>query len=212
MAGESDALIQSMNTRINELTAQLASRKEQAKRHAEQQKGVAELRAAHEALIKERDTWKEKAEAAPSALQAKLDEAQAQIRARDHRDAWKEAVGGILNEKVAVEDVWSKLGYQPGDTIPTADQIREQVKPAQAAAPYLFKPGEMPTNGSQGPRSSATPPPLVAPVAPSRGAPDTAARRFEIRKSQSRDPAWMRANQDHIDEARKAGTLAFVED
>jgi hypothetical protein len=212
MAGESDALIQSMNSRINELTAQVASRKEQAKRHAEQLKSVAELRAAHEALIKDRDHWKEKAEAAPSALQAKLDEATGQLRARDHRDAWKEAVADQLNDKVTIDDIWAKLGYQPGEAIPTTDQIREQVKPAQVAAPYLFKPGATPTDRPPGPRTSATPPPLVAPVAPSRGAPDTAARRFEVRKSDSRNPAWMRANQDNIDEARKAGTLAFVED
>jgi hypothetical protein len=212
MAGESDALIQSMNTRINELTAQVASRKEQAKRHAEQLKSVAELRAAHEALIKDRDQWKEKAEAAPSALQAKLDEATGQLRARDHRDAWKEAVADQLNDKVTIEDIWAKLGYQPGEAIPTTEQIREQVKAAREAAPYLFVPGATPTNGLPGPRPSAPPPPLVAPVPPSRGAPDTAARRFEMRKSDSRNPAWMRANQDNIDEARKAGTLVFVDD
>jgi hypothetical protein len=202
-----------MNSRINELTAQVASRKEQAKRHAEQLKSVAELRAAHEALIKDRDQWKEKAEAAPSALQAKLDEATGQLRARDHRDVWREALTGQLNDKVTIEDIWAKLGYQPGDTVPTPDQIREQAKAAREAAPYLFVPGATPTNGSQGPRSSATPPPpLVAPVAPSRGAPDSSARRFEVRKANMRDPAWMRQNQKQIDEARQAGTLHFVEE
>jgi hypothetical protein len=125
---------------------------------------------------------------------------------------WRDALAGALNDKVTVEDVWQKLGYQPGDTVPTADQIREQVKPAQVAAPYLFKQGVTPPNGSQGPHTSATPPPLTAPIAPSRGAPDSSARRFEVRKANMRDPAWMRQNQKNIDEARQAGTLHFVEE
>jgi hypothetical protein len=212
MAGESDALIQSMNARINQLTHQVATRNERAKRHEREKKELTDLRAAHEALAKERDTWKEKAEAAPSALQAKLDETLGQLRARDHRDAWRDTLSGTLNDKVAIEDVWAKLGYSPGDKVPTADEIREQAKSAREAAPYLFKPGETPTNGSQGPKASTPPPPLTAPIVPSRGAPDNSARRFEVRKSQSRDPAWMRQNQDNIDEARRAGTLTFVED
>lgn len=215
MAGEADTLIQSMNQRINDLTSQLANRKEQIRRLQEKEQARRDLAVQNEALIKERDTWKAKAEATPAALQADLDEARGQLRARDHRDAWREALGGQLQDKVTVDDIWAKMtpAYQPGDQIPTAAEIREQAKAAQAAAPYLFKtPGAMPANGAAAPTPSAQPPPLMAPLAPSRGAPDTAARRFEVRKSQSRDPAWMRANQKNIEEARQAGTLAFVED
>jgi hypothetical protein len=217
MAEASDTLIQSLNTRISDLTLQVATLSTEAKKRRlelrAEQHAHAETKAAHATLATERDTWKGKAEADPPALQAKLDETLGQLRARDHRDAWREAVGAHLNDGATVEDIWAKIQYTPGEKIPTPAEITEQVKAAQSAAPYLFKPGSIPTNGQHRPTAGPiTPPPLTAPIVPSRGAPDTAARRFEIRKSQSRDPAWMKQNYDAISEARQAGTLTFVDD
>ncbi len=217
MAGESDTLIASLNSRISDLTMQVATLSTEAKKRRlelrAEQTAHGTLKTAHAALVTDRDTWKGKAEADPPALQAQLDKAHADLRARDHRDAWKEAVGAHLNDGATVEDVWAKLQYTPGEKIPTPAEITEQVKQAQGAAPYLFRPGSIPTNGQPRPTAGTPPPPpLTAPIVPSRGAPDTAARRFEVRKSQSRDPAWMRQNQDQIAEARKANTLVFVED
>jgi|SRR5580658_3848341 hypothetical protein len=214
MAGESDTLIASLNARINELTVKMVTltreNRDTRLKLREEEKQHGELKTAHTALTTDRDTWKTKAEADPPALQLKLDEAQAQLRSRDHKDAWKAALGDQLGDKVTVEDVWAKLDYKPKEKIPTAAEITEQVKPAQGAAPYLFKAGPRSASGTVVPQKGG--PPLVTAVPASRGASDSAARGFEVRKSNSRDPKWMRENQKQIEEARKAGALVFTDD
>jgi hypothetical protein len=216
---EIDTLISSLNRRNDELTA------EKARMHLENtkwrtqlrevQKERDELKAALGPLTAERDTWKQKAEATPKELQARVDELSGELKSRDHRDAFLDVLHDELNEGVTVSDVWAKLGYKPGDGTPTPEQIKEQVAPLRESARFLFRPAPA-GSGMPGPGGATQgrqpPPSLTTAIAPGRGAPDNAARRFEVRKSQSRDPRWMRVNRDAIEEARKAGTLTFIDD
>jgi hypothetical protein len=87
----------------------------------------------------DRDTWKTKAETTPTEHAAKVKELETAIRTRDHRDAFREAVAAKLHPKASIEDVWAKINYEPGEALPTAEQLTELVGKAQEAAPYLFK-------------------------------------------------------------------------
>jgi hypothetical protein len=215
---ESDALYASLNRRIDELMA------EKAKLHMEAGKWRTQLREVQKErdglkaelgpMMAERDQWKQKAEATPKDLQARVDELSGELKSREHRDAFLDVLHDELNEGVTVADLWAKLGYKPGDGTPTKDQVLEQVAPLRESARFLFRSGPaapaMP--GPGGATVAGKQPPLVATGPTGRGAPDMTARRFEIRKSQSRDPRWMRLNREAIETARKAGTLTFIDD
>src|ERR1700687_830548 len=98
-------------------------------------KELAETKERLEQLGRDRDTLQK----SPSEWQKKYEAAEQQLRVRDHRDAWLSVVGESLNEKVPLEEVWSKIKYQPGENLPTESEIRSQVKVARDAAPYLFR-------------------------------------------------------------------------
>lgn len=214
---DSDTLFNSLNRRIDELTAEKAKLHMEATKwrvqFREVEKERNELKGQIGPLTTERDTWKQKAEATPKELQARVDELSGELKSRDHRDAFLDVLHDELNEGVTVADLWAKLGYKPGDGTPTPDQIREQTKPLRESAPFLFRPAPAgPGMPGPGGATRGSPPPLVTTLPTGRGVPDNTARRFEIRKSQSRDARWMRENQKAIEDARKAGTLTFIDD
>jgi hypothetical protein len=147
----SEALIASQQAEINRLNSLISQRNDEAagfrkkasalKKEVEafsveREKSAADLKAA----LAEAEEWKTKSTSSPDEWKAKAEEASAKLIARDHRDAWKTAVGDQLHDKVAVEKLWNEIGYQPGEAIPTPEQITEQISKAREAAPYLFKP------------------------------------------------------------------------
>jgi septal ring factor EnvC (AmiA/AmiB activator) len=203
----SDALIASLNARVGELTTELAQVRQEAKaRRIENKQLKADretLAAERDTLAVERDDFKAKATAAPNEIQKKLDEATAALRSRDHRDAFKAAIGDQLADKVAVEKLWAEVDYKPGEALPTPESIQELVGKAREAAPYLFKsdPG-----GSQQPQPKA---PLAGAVGGGRGGPDNAGR-FTVRKADLQDGQWIDDNWGKYQAAVKDGTVAYL--
>jgi hypothetical protein len=212
----SSTLINSLNGRIATLEATLARTSHESKTRkislrdlqTKLEKATADLAA----LETERDTWKGKAEAAPSDLQAQLDEARGQLRARDHKDRWREAIGAELRGKATIEDVWGKIDYKPGDKLPSDAEITEQLRAARDAAPQLFKDEADASADPVGSRGNGRPPLRDADDS-SRGAPDKTSGRVTVRKSDLADASWAlnARNQKMIAEATAAGTLVLVD-
>lgn len=195
--------------RISELERQVAEANAEAKKRRIEKKAVAkeaeDLRAERDALAKEREAL----QASPGEWQRKAEELQKQVRVRDHRDAWHAAIGDMLNEKVPLEEVWSKLKYEPGDQIPTSQEIKEQVKAARDAAPYLFRQETAtPAPGGAKPTREA----LHVPLDASRGDRDTGLGKFVVRQSDMRNPIFMMANSKKISEASRDGNLTVLPD
>jgi hypothetical protein len=145
----SDQLIASLNAQLERLQNENAQlRAESAKRRntakdltAERDTIRKELEAAKAeaaSFATERDTWKGKAEVAPGEQAKRVKELESQIVLRDHKDAFRGRVNGKLHDKASLEEVWAAIGYQPGDSLPTAEQIDELVGKAREAKPYLF--------------------------------------------------------------------------
>jgi hypothetical protein len=236
----SDALIASLQAEINRLNAEVADLRAEAKDHrlgkgkarreleavaareAEAARAHAEeveaLRKQVEDTLAARDALQEKLDTAPDQWRAKLETAEAQLRARDHRDAWARAVGAELHEKVSVEKLWSEVDYQPeGEVDPT--RIDELVNAAREAAPYLFKPAGAPAQRRQqtpaaeprGSQRPAAPVPFDTGLAGGRGGRDTSsAGMYRVRESDLSDPLWMRDNQARLAEARRNGTFQVI--
>jgi FtsZ-binding cell division protein ZapB len=169
----SDALIGSLQKRIDELTGENATLKSEAKDRRIAGKKLKEqldaLQKEHEKAVQERDGFKAKAEAAPGEKDAEIGRLQGEIRTRDHKDAFagvkelkikaKDEKGQDIedtytfNDGVKVEDVWGKAGYAPEGDVPDAAKITELYGKAREAAPYLFakKAADAATHGSGDP-------------------------------------------------------------
>lgn len=152
-----------------------------------------------EELTTDRDSWKAKAE-----------ELQTRLHARDAADAWTSVLGGdTLHEKVTLEKLWSEIGYVPGETPPTTEEIAEHLKGARENAPYLFRAAAPQV---EAPKPTAkTPLKVTAPVG--RGPADTGASRVRVTKSQLQDPAWKLdpANKQMLFDAQQRGVLDVVD-
>lgn len=210
----SEALIASQSQRIQQLEKEAAELRAESKNHRlKKNKAAEELAAAHkqiEALAAERDQWKAKADASPGELQAKLDAATAQLRDRDHRDAFGGAVKDQLADKATIQDLWAKINYKPGEALPTPEQISELVLQARDAAPYLFKPAPEP--GATDPRGSTQPAkaPLSGAQGGGRGDLDTASKtRVTYTREDIARPDWMTTN-PRLAEALREGRAVAV--
>ena len=157
---------------------------------------------------------REAASATPGEWQQKAEDLQKQLRSRDHRDAWLGAIGDQLGAKVPIEEVWAKLKYEPGDQVPTAEQIREQAQAARDAAPYLFSEGrgsgQTAPAGAQQTSSGNGQGSLSVPLDVSRGVRDTGIGRMVVRESEMRDVGFMMSNTKALAEASKAGNLTIL--
>jgi hypothetical protein len=196
-----------LERRVVELSDE-AKRKKLTNRKLEQE--LAETRAERDRIAKEHEA----ARSTPSEWQQKAQDLERQLRSRDHRDAWREAIGPELAAKVAVEDVWAKLKYEPGDQVPTAEQIREQAKAARDAAPFLFSEGRgvgpaAPVGAQQASGGNGQGL-LSVPLDVSRGVRDTGIGRMVVRESDMRDVGFMMSNTKALAEASKAGTLTIL--
>jgi len=162
----SEALIASLQKRIDDLTGQVAQLNAEGKtRRIENKRIKAELEDARgqvAALTTQRDTLQNQANAGPAELQAQVADLQGKLLARDHRDAF----GGVkefsvkgedgkeskytLNKGVSVDDLWTALGYKAEGETPDAAKVSGLLSGAVATKPYLFAPasGETPTNAA----------------------------------------------------------------
>jgi hypothetical protein len=200
--------------RVGELERQLAeSNAEAKKRRLSSRKLQAEcdaLKAERETLAAERDTLKTTVETAPSEWRAKYEDLSQQVRTRDHRDAWARVLGDQLAAKVPVEEVWSKLGYRPGDELPTEQQIKEQAGTVRETAPYLFQTAS--ATDAPDPRGSqrAAGGTLEVGLDAGRGAPDKGTEKLYVRESQLKDPRFALPNTKALAEASRAGNLVVL--
>lgn len=190
----SDALVASLNSEIQRLNAAVA------KANAESAKRRKDLRAAEDRVAKaeaqlaeltaDRDRWKGQAEAAPGDQAKRITDLENQIRFRDHRDAFREALSGQLRDKVTVDKVLAEIGYAPGESVPTAEEIAELVGKARDAAPYLFasEEGETPAPSREG-TTQPNGKPLSGPGG-GRGGPDTTPGKVRYTVDEIRAPGW----------------------
>lgn len=213
------ATLEAALERIAELQASLVDANSEA---GKRRKALKEEREAHAATEKalerangEIGKLKAKAEAPPDEWKAKHDDLQAKLHARDAKDAWAEVLGkDTLHEKVTVEKLWTEIGYTPGETLPTSEEITEQVKTARESAPYLFNAKVETTTPAPGGATKAARPPLKETVPAGRGAPDTTASRVTVSRAQLQDPKWALdpANKKTIADASKRGVLDVIDD
>lgn len=216
---ESDTLIQSLNTRLDTLTRDLAHANSESKTR----KGrIAALTAANTALTAERDAHAATiatltterdglvvaSKAAPSELQLKVDELQGQIRTRTHRDRFNEVASAAGAKPEALADLWSLSGYKADSDTPDEAKITEAIGQAKTGRAYLF--GDA-TQQGQAPPAGGKKAPLPTGLGADRGSPEKTGMRLRITKAQTRDYEFMRANQKAIAEAHKAGTFDLVE-
>lgn len=210
----SEALIASQSQRIQQLEKEAAELRAESKNHRlKKNKSAEELANAQkqiEALTAERDQWKSKAEASPKEVQAKLDETLAQLRERDHRDAFAGELKDQLADKATILDLWDKIDYRPGEALPKPEQITELVGKAREAAPYLFRPAD--STSATDPRGSTQPPkqPLNGAQGGGRGDLDTASKaRVTYTREDISRPDWMTAN-PRLAEALREGRAVPV--
>jgi len=152
----SDALIASLQRRVDDLTAQNATLSAEAKdRRIAGKKLKAELealKATHGQLAKDFDELKGKATAAPSEKDAKIAELEGKLLARDHKDAFAgvaefkvkgqdgQEADYTLRKGVSVEALWTNLQYKAEGETPDAAKISGLLAGAVATHPYLFEP------------------------------------------------------------------------
>lgn len=200
--------------RISELERALVEANAEAKKRRLQVKAstkeLTELRQEREQLAKEREALK----SSPSEWQAKAESLQKELRVRDHRDAWTKIVGEELNDKVPLDEVWSKIQYQPGENVPSESEIRSQVKAARDAAPYLFRQTSesgtpAPAGAQQAPKATSGQASQV-PFDASRGDRDMGQRRFVVRQSEMQNAGWMMSNSKALSDASRKGILDIV--
>jgi hypothetical protein len=119
----SDALIASLQDRINQLQQENATIRAEAKdrriKGKAQKERLEELERALGEIAAERDEYKTAIEAEPHELQKQVDEYRGKLRDRDHRDKFRELARtqGVTHDK-ALDDLWSLSGYKAdADTV-----------------------------------------------------------------------------------------------
>lgn len=193
---------------------------------------IKELKAAHDALRAEYDSLKaEKAshadkiaaiererddalatvKTAPNEWRAKYEEAVASVKARDHRDAFRDVAADPahkLKKSVTVDKLMSILGYKAESDTPDPDAIKALIAGARESDSYLFDEDTPAPDGANAAGATPAPPPAPPTLPPgpnaSRGAADgNASGMFIMTRANMRDPEWMRTNQGKIAQAQK---------
>lgn len=157
----SDALIQSLQSRINELQTENATIKAEAKDRRLKGRALSTemetLRKQVTDLTAERDQVRQKAEAGPTEFTARIAELEGQLRTRDHRDAFAgvrefEVAGAdgkparyTLADGVKIDAVWQLSGYKPEGETPDGKAVSGRFAEALSAHPFLFKPATVET-------------------------------------------------------------------
>lgn len=210
-----------MMKRISELEKIVAETGRQARKYRLARRKVEDdLTAEREARQKLAEELEGLKAAPPDEWKVRFDAAQKEIWKRDQKDTWKSYVGEKLVEGVPIEEIWSKIGYEPGSEQPTPEFITARLEQAKQVAPYLFRadgtakgtpPTPAPQNGaapeSQSARRLTLPPDL------SRGSRAGVPGELVVTRDQLRDPAFMMnpGNKKAMAEARKAGVLVIAQ-
>lgn len=208
----SETLIASLQSQVERLTKENAEIRSEAKGRrkkaadlAEQVKGLATER---DDLLKDRDGWKQKAEAAPGEKDKQLAELQTKLRDRDHRDAYHKAAkaAGVPDDKLA--DFHALSGYKPeGDAIDEA-AIAAHVGEALKGRPYFA--GTATTTASDGAKNG-DPTPAQLPPGPGaqRGARSTVANGRIYTRAELQDPEFSMRHAAEIAQAQKEGRVKW---
>lgn len=89
-------------------------------------------------IATERDTFKQRAEAEPNALQGRIDELTGKIRERDHKDAFAQIAKTLkVSDPARQADLWSLAGYKAEGDAPDATKIAETIKGALKGRSWL---------------------------------------------------------------------------
>jgi TolA-binding protein len=186
----SDALIHSLQKRIDDLTGENASLKSEniSRRKAlkETKSAFEKLQAEHGQATKERDDYKGKAEAGPTELTSKIADLEGKLRSRDHRDAFSavkdfEVLGQDgnpskfkLREGVTIEALMKLTDYKAEGETPDAKAVTTRLGDAMKANPGLFEAaGETPTHAPGGASRYPVGPREAGPVGSGARANDT---------------------------------------
>ncbi len=216
MSDVSEAALQRRN---EELTAELATTRGEAKKYRNQRsalsKQVEALTGERDTLLKDRDAWKTKAEAGPSELKAKVAELEGTIRTTNHKAEFAKLAKaeGVRDE--AVDDLWTASGYKA-----EADQfddkaVKALITTALETRGYMLDDGagEEPASGPSGAKDGAKALlKLQGALGTGRGDRDTAGRTV-VKKSDLQNAAYALApeNQKRLAEANAAGNLSIVD-
>lgn len=221
----SDELIKSQNNRIAELEkakAQLevALRGERKDRKALKDEidtlkaGVGndaeKYKKEFDDLLKDRDEWQRKANAAPTEKDAEINKLRTDLRTRDYEDLFKDAVGKELADGWTVRDLWHYGEFDPAkvDKIDPS-QITELVGKVKTTKPGMFlKPDDA---GNASNSQGTARPALTGATDAGRGARDTASGRISYRRIDTATPGWMTKN-PALAAAISAGTAVLLPD
>lgn len=196
-----------INARLKKL---LEEKDAQIAQYQERDAAAQEIADAYEALESENGELKQRLDAGPDEWRTKYEETQKQLSERDHRDAWRDAIGAELQEKVTPDKLWREMGYTP-EGAPDPAAIRRMAAEAREAAPYLFKPaGETPA-ARPGDRAATARQPLDEGLPGGRGSRDTAPAKLRVRRSDLADPELALGLQPRIAEALKGPGVEFVD-
>ena len=138
----SEALISSLQKRVDQLTDENASLKSEAKDRRLKAKALQtqldEVKGQITTLTTDRDGLKAKADAKPGELQAELDRLKGEIRTRDHRDVFTRLAkdSGVTQPK-ALEDLWSLSGYKAESDTADEKQITAVITSALQGRDWL---------------------------------------------------------------------------
>lgn len=157
----------------------------------------------------------------PDEWEVKYRAKEKEVWKRDHVSAWKDISEQRLLSGVPLEEIWSKIGYEPGEAVPTPEQVQEHLEKAKAVVPYLFrvdgqtqgnptKPASQ--NGTQQPDGSRGRLSVSSGVDLSRGSRSPVPGEYVVSKRQLRDPNFFRLNQKSINEASRNNTLVVTDD
>lgn len=210
-----------MLKRISDLESEIHATRTEAKKY--RLRGKATTKELEDLKVRYAEVEKtiEESRANPDPWQAKYQEIQKQLWSRDHRDAWTPVARERLVDGVPIEEIWSKIGYTPGDRVPDSDAIVEHLAKAQKAAPYLFRAAgtatQAPTatpeslEGAQDDTNArgrlAIPPGMGL----GRGARSSGPTELVIKRSQLQTPGFYHQNKKSITEADRNGTLVVID-
>lgn len=201
-------LIASLENQVNRLNGESAANRHKAKQYKADADTLrtenVDLKSQLGALVTDRDTWKGKAETGPSEHQRRADEAEAKLRTITHKGAFARIAKARGAREEALDDLFSLSGYNAQGDVPDEAKIAEVVNSLVTSRAYAFTP----------PPGDPGKPKLPAGPGALRGDPAGASvdGKFVVRRSDTSDYAWMKANRGKLAEAEKAGTLLIVDE
>ena len=211
-----------MLRRISELEGLVHKATAEAKKYRWAKKNLLkeheELQAEHARVVKE----VAESAATPDEWKSKYEDVLQQVRKRDHRDAWVPVAKPQLVDGVPIEEIWSKIGYSPGEEIPGPESINERLSAAKKAAPYLFKPDgaglahSATADPSERGHGVGVPPERARLSVPpgmgfSQGSRQAVPGEFVVTKTQLQTPGFYTNNSKAIQDAQKNNRLVVTD-